>query len=342
MSASPNICKPTLAIVIPSFNEEEVLPSSNASLTGLLCKMITDNEISEDSYLLYVDDGSRDRTWELIRGYAAESRHVRGLRLAANVGHQNALIAGLSEASADTDAIVTIDADLQDDIEAIPKMVKDFRNGSEIVYGVRENRDSDTRFKRITAQSFYRLMHHLGVKSVYNHADFRLMSTAAVRDFLLYDERNIFIRGIIPGLGRTQSEVRYSRKPRTAGKTKYPLKKMLNFAVDGITSFSVRPVRMVFFLGMAFLLVALGIFIYVIIRHFTGHTNAGWTSLILSIWFCTGVLLISLGIIGEYVGKIYTEVKHRPRYAVRDSINHSNKHNDTPPLRSEYETTRKH
>ncbi|MDE6338841.1 MAG: glycosyltransferase family 2 protein [Muribaculaceae bacterium] len=325
MSDSAPFYNPILAIVIPSFNEEAVLPSSNLALLELLDKMTADKLISADSYLLYVDDGSRDRTWELIRSYADADYRVRGLRLAGNVGHQNALIAGLEEASIDADAIVTIDADLQDDTDAISKMVREFREGVDIVFGVRDNRDSDTRFKRWTAQGFYKLMRHLGVNSVYNHADFRLMSAEAVRDFLLYDERNIFIRGIIPCLGRNQSVVTYARRPRTAGETKYPLKKMLNFAIDGITSFSVRPVRMVFFLGLIFLLVALGIFIYVIVRHFTGHTNAGWTSLMLSIWFCSGILLISLGIIGEYIGKIYTEVKHRPRYAVRELIKPSTK-----------------
>lgn len=311
---------PRLAIVIPSFNEEEVLPIANRELLAELGHLVSDGLVSEGSYLLYVDDGSRDRTWELIRSFAASDPRVRGVRLAANSGHQNALIAGF-EASLDADAIVSIDADLQDDTKAIREMVQAYREGAEIVFGVRSDRHSDSVFKRVTAQGFYRFMNHLGVKTVYNHADFRLLSAAAVRDFLLYDERNMFIRGIVPGLGRQQASVTYNRRARQAGETKYPLKKMMNFAIDGITSFSVRPVRMVFCLGMVFLLVALGIFIYVIIRHFTGNTNEGWSSLMLSIWFCSGILLISLGIIGEYIGKIYTEVKHRPRFAVRETIN---------------------
>lgn len=307
---------PRIAIVVPCYNEQEVLPLSNDILTNLLSRMIADVTAASDSYILYVDDGSRDRTWNLIEEFAAEDTHVEGLKLAANVGHQNALIAGLETVANHCDAAISIDADLQDDIEAIPQMVSKFREGYEIVYGVRNSRESDTWFKRESAQGFYRVMKRLGVKSVYNHADFRLMSAAAITDFLQYDERNIFIRGIVPGLGRTQTSVYYDRKPRMAGESKYPLKKMVNFAVDGITSFSVRPVRMVFFLGIGFLLVALGIFIYVMIRYFNGETIEGWTSLMLSIWFCTGMILLSLGVIGEYIGKIYTEVKHRPRYAI--------------------------
>ncbi len=311
---------PRIALVIPCFNEQEVLTQTNLTLISLIKHMIASNEIASDSYLLYVDDGSRDNTWNLIEKFAIEEPVVRGLKLAANVGHQNALIAGLEAVKDACDAAISIDADLQDDIEAIPKMVAEFKKGYEIVYGVRSNRDSDTWFKRESAQGFYRVMNNLGVKSVYNHADFRLMSAEAIKDFLEYDERNIFIRGIIPLLGRTQTSVHYERKPRQAGESKYPLKKMINFAVDGITSFSVRPVRLVFFLGLGFMLVALGIFVYVLIRYFGGETIEGWTSLMLSIWFCSGVVLISLGIIGEYIGKIYTEVKHRPRYSIEKSI----------------------
>ena len=307
---------PQIAIVIPCYNEQEVLPQTNSTLTGLLKRMILNEEISDNSYLLYVDDGSSDLTWHLIEKYASESKNVQGVKLSANSGHQNALIAGLDTVADCCDAAISIDSDLQDDIEAIPQMVAKYREGYDIVYGVRNSRESDTWFKRESAQSFYRLMKGLGVKSVYNHADFRLMSAEAIKDFLKYDERNIFIRGIIPRLGRNQTSVYYDRKPRQAGESKYPLKKMLNFAVDGITSFSVRPVRMVFFLGLGFLLVALGIFIYVMIRYFGGETIEGWTSLMLSIWFCSGVILMSLGMIGEYIGKIYTEVKHRPRYSI--------------------------
>lgn len=310
---------PRIAIVVPCYNEQEVLPMSNKTLSDLLSDMITGGLISDNSYILYVDDGSRDNTWRIIESIIAGNAHAEGIKLAANAGHQNALIAGLETITDHCDAAISIDADLQDDILAIPRMVEKLREGYEIVYGVRNSRESDSWFKRESAQGFYRMMRHLGVKSVYNHADFRLMSAAALKDFLQYDERNMYIRGIIPGLGRTQTSVYYDRKPRTAGESKYPLKKMINFAVDGITSFSVRPVRMVFFLGIGFLLVALGIFIYVMIRYFEGETIEGWTSLMLSIWFCTGVILMSLGVIGEYIGKIYTEVKHRPRYSIEKS-----------------------
>lgn len=312
---------PKIAIVVPCYNEQEVLPETNRVLCTLLDRMAANAEISTDSYIAYVDDGSRDNTWQIIKQYSSGNRRVKGIKLAANVGHQNALIAGLDTVSENCDAAISIDADLQDDVEAIPQMVEKFREGFEIVYGVREDRESDTWFKRESAQSFYKMMNHLGVKSIYNHADFRLMSVEVLRDFLRYDERNMFIRGIIPGLGRTQTSVYYKRKPRTAGESKYPLKKMINFAVDGITSFSVRPVRMVFFIGFIFLLVALGIFIYVMIRYFSGETIEGWTSLMLSIWFCTGVTLMALGVIGEYIGKIYTEVKHRPRYSIEKIVN---------------------
>lgn len=317
---------PRLAIVVPCYNEREALTATNAALSELLATMVADNLTAADSFILYVDDGSTDGTWDLIERFAAQSNSVEGLKLTANCGHQNALIAGLNDVGGRCDAAISIDADLQDDIEAIPRMVRKFSEGYEIVFGVRNSRDTDSSFKRNSAQAFYRLMHKLGVKTIYNHADFRLMSAAAIADFMQYGERNIFIRGIVPGLGRKQSSVYYDRKAREAGESKYPLKKMLNFAVDGITSFSVRPVRMVFFLGLIFLLVATGIFVYTMIRYFGGHTIEGWTSLILSIWFCSGVLLISLGIIGEYIGKIYSEVKNRPRYSVEkktESISNS-------------------
>lgn len=304
-----------MAIVVPCFNEEAVLPLARRELGALLQRMADNGLVDPRSYLLFVDDGSRDSTWRLIESYSA-SPDVKGIKLAANSGHQNALIAGLEYASTRCQAAISIDADLQDDIEAIPRMVKLYCEGYDIVYGVRENRDSDSWFKRESAQSFYRLMGSLGVNTVYNHADFRLMSADTIIDFLRYDERNIFIRGIVPGLGRRQSSVSYTRHPRMAGESKYPFRKMLNFAIDGITSFSVRPVRLVFALGICFMLVALAIFIYVLVRYFGGHTIEGWTSMMLSIWFCTGVTLLSLGVIGEYIGKIYIEVKHRPRFSI--------------------------
>lgn len=310
---------PIITIIVPCYNEQEVLPSTNTVLLDLLKRLIDSHKIASESFLLYVDDGSKDSTWSMIESFSIESRHAEGLKLAGNAGHQNALIAGLEFVETRCDAAITIDADLQDDINVIPEMIDRFREGYDIVFGVRNNRKSDSWFKRESAQTYYHLLHKLGVRTIYNHADFRLMSSRAIHDFLEYDERNIFIRGIVTGLGYSHTSVYYDRKPREAGESKYPLKKMVNFAVDGITSFSVRPVRMVFFLGVGFLLVAIGIFIYVLIRYFSGETIEGWTSLILSIWFCTGIILMSLGIIGEYIGKIYTEVKHRPRYSVEKS-----------------------
>lgn len=309
---------PSIAIVVPCYNEQECLPSSNRVLTAILDRMIEKKLVGSDSCILYVNDGSSDSTWELIKDYASASQHVRGISLAGNAGHQNALIAGLEAVSKEFDAVISIDADLQDDVEVIPQMVERYRDGYDIVFGVREDRSSDSWFKRESAQTFYNVQRKFGVKTVYNHADFRLMSRSAVEAFLDYGERNMFIRGIVAGMGFRQTQVYYTRIPRQAGVSKYPLRKMLNFAVDGITSFSVRPVRMVFFVGLIFMIVATGIFVYTMIRYFGGHTIEGWTSMILSIWFCSGIVLISLGVIGEYIGKIYIEVKHRPRYVVKE------------------------
>lgn len=312
---------PRLAIVVPCYNEQEVFPSSESKLRLLRERMIEGELISPDSFIAYVDDGSRDDTWELIeKAVEAYPGIDCGVKLGHNAGHQNALLAGLEAVVDNCDMVITIDADLQDDIEAIPLMVREFRKGSEVVYGVRESRDSDSWFKRNSAEGFYRFMKRLGVESVNNHADFRLMSSRAVRELLKYKESNIFLRGIVPKIGLKNSVVAYSRKERTAGESKYPLKKMINFALDGITSFSIKPVRLVFALGLIFLLIAFGILIYTLCRYFSHDTIEGWTSLMLSVWFCTGVLLLALGIIGEYIGKIYLEVKERPRYIVEKSL----------------------
>ena len=241
---------------------------------------------------------------------------VAGVRLAHNAGHQNALLAGLEAVERSCDATVSIDADLQDDPEAIVEMVRQYRAGCDIVYGVRRSRRSDTWFKRNTALLFYHGMERLGVETVFNHADFRLMSRRAVAELLKYRESGIFLRGVVPHIGFRQGRVEYDRTAREAGESKYPLRKMMNFAVDGITSFSVKPVRMVFWLGMLFMLMAIVVLIYTLARYFSNDTIVGWTSLMISIWFCTGIVLIALGIIGEYIGKIFIEVKKRPRYAV--------------------------
>ncbi len=310
-----------LIIVVPCYNEEEVLPSTHKRLSTLVEAMAADGLVDGSrSRLLYVDDGSRDSTWSLIEGFAAADTRVCGIKLACNCGHQNALMAGLEAAAEMGDATVTIDADLQDDINVIPDMVRHYADGCEVVYGVRRNRDSDTWFKRRTALEFYRVMHRLGVKSVYNHADFRLMSSMAVRQLCRYRERNLFLRGIVPLIGYRSACVYYDRSERTAGTSKYPLSKMVNFAIDGITSFSIRPVRMVFTLGLVFMAIALVILVYVLYNHFTGHTAWGWSSIILSIWFVGGCVLLGLGIVGEYIGKIYMEVKDRPRFNVERRI----------------------
>ena len=308
---------PVLAIVVPCYNEEEVFASSDGQLRSLLERMKDEGLIGSESRILYVDDGSKDSTWPLIENAVGEHPDaVSGLKLAHNVGHQNALLAGLEAAISFADVTVSIDADLQDDIMAIPQMISKFLQGSEIVYGIRNSRESDSWFKRNSALSFYKMMNRLGVESVYNHADFRLMSARAARELLKYKETNIFLRGVVPHIGLKQDKVLYDRKPRQAGESKYPLRKMVNFAVEGITSYSIKPVRFVFFIGLIFIIIALAISIYTLCRYLKNDTIEGWTSLMLSIWFCTGVLLISIGIIGEYVGKIFLEVKERPRYVV--------------------------
>ena len=309
-----------LSIIVPCYYEEAVLPETTKRLLKLLEELINDNVISSDSYILYVNDGSKDRTWALIEEYHSLYKHIKGVNLAGNVGHQNALIAGLSVALNSCDIAITIDADLQDDVNAIRDMVEKYDEGSDIVYGVRASRKTDTWFKRATAQGFYRIMKFLGVKSVYNHADYRLMSKRAVQYLLSFRERNIFLRGLVPLIGYKTDCVYYDRAERFAGESKYPLRKMLTFAFDGITSFSVGPVHMVLIIGLLFLLIAFSILIWVGYLIITGGTIRGWASLMLSIWFCSGCLLVGMGIVGEYIGKIYIEVKDRPRYNIEKTL----------------------
>ncbi len=308
--------RPILYIVVPCFNEEEALPQSHERLVKLLGEMVQQQRIAQESKLLYVDDGSRDGTWEIIERLAGESACVAGVKLACNSGHQNALMAGLAAASEHCDITVSIDADLQDDIAVIPEMVERYKAGCDIVFGVRKERKTDSWFKRTTAGMFYKLMNRLGVDTIENHADYRLMSRRAVLALLDYKERNLFIRGIVTKLGYKTDCVYYDRSARIAGESKYPLKKMVNFAIDGITSFSVKPVRLVMQVGLLFLLIALGMLVYVLCAYFMGRAVSGWPSLFLSVWLVGAFILIALGIIGEYVGKIYTEVKNRPRYNV--------------------------
>ena len=309
--------KPILLITIPCYNEEEVLHETVRRITTLLDYMIEKQGlIHPDSRMLLVNDGSADTTWSLICRFHQENPYVCGVNLAGNVGHQNALMAGLETAKEMGDIIVSIDADLQDDILVIPQMVQKYLEGCDIVYGVRKKRKTDTWFKRTTALGFYKLMQKLGVKSVYNHADYRLMNKRAVEQLCRYREKNLFIRGIVPMIGYKTACVYYDRAERFAGESKYPLGKMLNFAVDGITSFSVKPVRFIFMLGLLFLLIALAIFIYVICALVAGRNVSGWASLILSLWFIGGCAMLGIGMIGEYIGKIYLEVKDRPRYNI--------------------------
>ena len=311
---------PILYIVVPCFNEQEALPMSHGRLFQLLGDMKEQNLIAEGSKLLYVDDGSRDDTWEIIQKLSQENNAVAGVKLSCNSGHQNALMAGLAAAVEHSDITVSIDADLQDDINVIPQMVGRYMEGCDIVFGVRRERKSDTWFKRNTARVFYSLMKKLGVSTIENHADFRLMSRRAVMALLDYKERNLFIRGIVTKLGYKTDCVYYNRSARIAGESKYPLKKLVNFAIDGITSFSVKPVRLVMQVGLFFLLIALIMLIYVLCAYFMGRAVSGWPSLILSVWLVGSFILIGLGIIGEYVGKIYTEVKNRPRFNVDTTV----------------------
>lgn len=305
-----------LTIIVPCYNEEEVLPETIKELGAILEKMIQDKKVSSESNILFVDDGSKDRTWELISKYSNELGYVSGLKFSRNYGHQNALLAGMTTAVAYADLLITIDADLQDDINAIEKMVEKYHEGADVVYGVRNSRKTDTVFKRQTALAFYALMKKLGVDLVPDSADYRLLSKRATESLLQFDERNLFLRGMVPLVGFKSAKVYYARKERFAGESKYPLKKMIKFALDGITSFSVVPIKLIMGLGFVISIVGIAMFIYTIIQKILGNVISGWTSLMTSIWVLGGVQLICISVIGEYVGKIFTEVKHRPRYTI--------------------------
>lgn len=311
---------PVLFSVLPCYNEEAVLHSSIQRMSDLYKSLISDQSIHENSRLLFVNDGSRDSTWDIIEETSRSNPFVCGIKLAKNVGHQNAILSGMETAKDHADVIVTIDADLQDDISKIPEMLQKYAEGADIVYGVKNERKADSRFKRSTAVLFYKLMKLLGVQTVYNHADFRLMSRRAVEALSHYRERNLFLRGIIPQLGYKTDVIYEDLRPRVAGESKYTLSKMLNLAVDGITSFTIKPVRLIFTLGMIFVLLAIAMLVYVLCMVFQGKTVAGWASLMLSMWFIGGCILIGLGIVGEYVGKIYLEVKDRPRYNIEKEL----------------------
>jgi glycosyltransferase involved in cell wall biosynthesis len=311
-----------LIIVVPCYNEEEILPYSIEKLTGVIKNLIEKSKIASNSGILFVNDGSRDGTWEIIQNEYAKNPYVYGLGLAGNVGHQNALFAGLQTAAEICDFSISIDADLQDDIEVIEQMVDEYLSGADIVYGVRSERKTDTFFKRFTAQLFYRIMEMMGVKTVYNHADFRLMSARAMKQLGQYKERNLFLRGMVPLIGYKTATVTYARKERLAGESKYPLKKMLSFAWDGITSFSIKPISMIMAFGGVIVACSVIAFIYTLVSYFMGHVSPGWSSLMISIWFLGGVQLLFIGVVGQYVGKTYIESKERPRYNVEEFLNH--------------------
>ena len=307
---------PVLTIVVPCYNEQDVLSNTSEELSKVLRDLLDNRLISEKSAILFVDDGSKDDTWDLIQMESIQNRMVKGLKLAGNVGHQNALLAGLEIAQKQSDCVISIDADLQDDIHVIKEMVEKYNQGYDIVYGVRDQRKTDTFFKRTTALGFYRMMGKLGIKLIPNHADFRLMSKRALGELLKYQERNLFLRGMIPLIGFSTAEVLYNRKERQAGESKYPLKKMVSFALDGITSFSVAPIRCVTYIGFLTLLISIGAGSYALIQKLLGNTQSGWTSIMISVWIIGGLQLIGIGIVGEYIGKIFKEVKQRPIYAI--------------------------
>ncbi|WP_379970345.1 glycosyltransferase family 2 protein [Ectobacillus sp. sgz5001026] len=305
-----------LTVVVPCYNEEEVLSETTKRLSQLLDEMKKDGLVSEKSNILYVDDGSKDTTWKIIEAYTKENASITGLKLSRNFGHQGALLAGLETAYQYADCVVSIDADLQDDIQAIREFIIKFNEGYEVVYGVRDKRDTDTPFKRRTALAFYGFMGKMGVKLVPNHADFRLLSKRALGEFLQFREENMFIRGIIPLLGFKSTNVFYNRAERFAGESKYPLKKMINFALDGITSFSIVPIRFVAIMGFIVTFISILMGIYALVQRLVGDVVSGWSSIILSIWFIGGVQLLAMGVIGEYIGKIFKETKRRPRFTI--------------------------
>ena len=311
----------TLYIVVPCYNEEEVLKETTKQLKKKLNDLIKKKVINKESRVMYVNDGSKDKTWELIEEINKKEELFTGISLSRNRGHQNALLAGLMTAKEYADVVISMDADLQDDINAVDEMLEKYYEGAEIVYGVRSARKKDTWFKRTTAEGFYKFMEKMGVEIVFNHADYRLTSKTVLDNLESYKEVNLFLRGMFPLIGYKTDVVYYERNERFAGESKYPLKKMLSFAWDGITSFSVKPIRLVLNLGVIMFVVSMAIIIYSLIVKFTGHTVSGWTFIVCSIWLAAGIEMLSLGVIGEYIGKIYSETKARPRYIVSKNLN---------------------
>lgn len=313
------ITAPVMALVIPCYNEEEVLPETTKRLKSLIRSLLEDHSIAEGSYVMFVDDGSTDKTWTIIESLVDELTFFRGLKLSRNFGHQNALLGGLYQAI-DAEIVISIDADLQDDLAAIRKMIVCYKGGAEIVYGVRDDRDTDTRFKRNSAVLFYKILSIMGIESVQNHADFRLMSQKALTEFRQFRESNIYLRGIIPKIGFTTDRVFYKRDKRFAGESKYNLKKMLSLAWNGVSSLSIQPLRFVTFCGFSVFFVTITLSIYAVYSYVFLETSLGWTSTVLPIYFLGGIQLLCIGLIGEYIGKIYNEVKARPRFIIEKHV----------------------
>ena len=309
-----------LYIAVPCYNEEAVLPDSAAKLRDKLRSMMSEGLISDDSRIVFIDDGSADATWRLITELHESDSIYSGIKLSRNRGHQNALMCGLMTLRDEADAVISIDADLQDDIDVFDEMVRKYESGCDVVYGVRSKRETDTFFKRFTAEGYYKLLDHMGAKVIFNHADFRLMSRRALRAFAEFRETNLFLRGLVPMVGYKSDIVTYERSERLAGESKYPLKKMLALAWEGITSLSTKPIKLITRLGIIMLVISLIMLIYTLIRYFTGATNNGWASLMVSIWAIGGLQMLAIGIIGEYIGKIYLESKHRPRFIVEEYL----------------------
>ncbi len=308
-----------LYIAVPCYNEEEVLHETSKRLSEKLNSLINSGVISDKSRVVFVDDGSKDRTWEIICSLHEENPMMCGVKLSRNRGHQNALLAGLSYSRQYADAVISMDADLQDDINAVDKMLEKFHEGCEVVYGVRSERKTDTVFKRSTAQLFYKLMNAMGAEVVYNHADYRLLSKRAAEYLESFSEVNLFLRGIVPLIGFKSDKVYYERGERFAGESKYPLKKMLAFALDGITSFSVKPLKIISVIGILMAVVSAIFLFKAIFDHYTNNAEIGWPSLMCSVWFIGGVQTFCIGIIGEYIGKIYSETKRRPRFIIEET-----------------------
>lgn len=309
-----------LYLVIPCYNEEEVLPETAKRLKDKLSSLVQAGKIHPDSRIVFVNDGSRDKTWEIIQELHGEDIVFSGINLSRNRGHQNALLAGLMTVKDHADMVISMDADLQDDINAVDAMVDKYLDGFDIVYGVRSSRDKDTFFKKATAEGFYKLMNVMGANTVFNHADYRLMSRRALDGLAEFGEVNLFLRGVVPMIGYPCDIVYYERGERFAGKSKYPFGKMLSFAIEGITSLSTKPIRMITGLGFFIFIVSIGMLIYSIVRHFMGATIVGWTTLMVSVWAIGGLILLSLGVVGEYIGKIYLETKARPRFLIEQFL----------------------